>query len=64
MLLQGSTPSNWSATNSKISASAFELHDLTCIDLGFRAWMLGHAVHRVFDANPFGTPQLLFLMGT
>lgn len=60
MFLQGSTPSNWSPTNNKVSASAFEPHDLIWIDLGFHPWELGHAIHQVFDANPFGTSQLLF----
>lgn len=58
MFLQASTPSNWSPTNNKVSA--FEPHDLIWIDLGFHPWELGHAIHQVFDINPFGTSQLLF----
>lgn len=49
--------SNWSATNSNIFASAFELHELIWIDSGFPVRMLGHAS---LWYKVIGTPQLLF----
>lgn len=51
------SPSKRSATNSNISASAFELHELIWIDLGFHVQMLGHAS---LWYKAIGTPQLLF----